>query len=324
MIFHRARVFKPAMMFSTLVGHSGREYVCQWVLQRHPSKPAMDIQLALCNAKPFVLKPVSRSIFELLQEFQDEFGSNPRLRIHVDDNKTENVLIYEYFKSDLLSLVENYPALPLKARKTILKEVGLGLSDIHTKNWIHLDLKPNNIFLNWHVDEKDQFQLEQVALGDMDCALKLEAHKLLNQRIGNVMWRSPEGQLGKGVGKPSEVFSFALLCLYVITGAQCFHPDFETLDVEPESVILFKLLSAFGPLPDALIEHVNDEDTGVLLKGLWQAIAEDESNESFEQWPQDIYPNLEKEAKRLILRMTNLDPAKRASMSEIVTDSYWN
>jgi hypothetical protein len=29
--------------------------------------------------------------------------------------------------------------------------------------------------------------------------------------MGNVMWRSPEGQLGKGVGKPSEVFSFALL-----------------------------------------------------------------------------------------------------------------
>lgn len=61
------------------------------------------------------------------------------------------------------------------------------------------------------MDEKDQFHLEKVALGDMDCALKLEGQKLLNQRMGNVMWRSPEGQLGKGVGKPSEVFSFALL-----------------------------------------------------------------------------------------------------------------
>jgi serine/threonine protein kinase len=110
----------------------------------------------------------------------------------------------------------------------------------------------------------------------------------------------------------------------VITGAQCFHPDFETLDVEPEAVILFKLLSAFGPLPDALVAHVNDNEAGVLLRGLWQAIAEDESNEAFEQWSQDIYPNLEHEAKKLILRMTNLDPAKRASMSEIVTDPYWD
>ncbi|KAL2074090.1 hypothetical protein VTL71DRAFT_7868 [Oculimacula yallundae] len=332
-------------MFSTLVGHSGREYLCQKALQRHPTHLALDIQLALCNGRPFILKPISRSISDLLQEFKDEFGNNPRLRIHVDENKATNVLIYKYFESDLLSLVQNYPALPIQARKTILKEVGLGLSDIRTKDWIHLgitpgdsaansnsspltyltDAKPNNIFLNWHVDEKSQFQLEQVVLGDMDCALKLEGQKLLNQRLGNVMWRSPEGQLGKGIGKPSEVFTFALLVLSLRDHRRaCFHPDFETLDVDPESVILFKLLSTFGQLPDALVEHVNDNKAGVLLRGLWQAIAEDVSNEPFEQWSQDIYPNLEHEAKSLILRMTNLDPAKRASLSEIVMDPYWN
>lgn len=87
-----------------------------------------------CNGKPFVMKPVSPSIFDLLQEFKDDFKNNPHLRIHVDENKKENVLVYEYFKSDLLSLVENYPALPTEARKTILKEVGLGLNDIHTKH----------------------------------------------------------------------------------------------------------------------------------------------------------------------------------------------
>jgi serine/threonine protein kinase len=80
-----------------------------------------------------------------LQDFKDEFGNNPRLRIHVDDNKNKNknVLVYEYFKSDLLSLVENYPALQIEARKTILKEVGLGLNDIHTKHWIHLGIIPS-------------------------------------------------------------------------------------------------------------------------------------------------------------------------------------
>jgi hypothetical protein len=77
-----------------------------------------------CDGKPFVLKPVSRSIFDLLQEFKNEFGNNHRLRIHVDDNKKENVLVYEYFKSDLLSLIENYPALPIEARRAILKRLG--------------------------------------------------------------------------------------------------------------------------------------------------------------------------------------------------------
>ncbi|PMD55550.1 uncharacterized protein K444DRAFT_645720 [Hyaloscypha bicolor E] len=245
-------------MFSTLVGHSGREYVRQ-----------------NCNGKLFILKPVSLSIFDLLQEFKDEFGNNLRLRIHTDGNENKNVLVYEYFKSDLLSLVENYPALQIEARKTILKE-----------HWIHLDVKPNNVFLNWYflptlyVDEKGQFQLEKVALGDMDCALKLEGQKLLNQRMGNVMWRSTEGELGKGVGKPSE-------CLYVITGAQRFHPDFEKLDIEPEPIILFN---------------------GSALKG---PVAEDESNEAFEQWSEEMFPNLDNEAKR-------------ALMSDIIMDLYWN
>ena len=139
-----------------------------------------------------------------MQEFKVEFGNNPGLRIHVDYNKEKNVLVEEYFKTDLLSLGENYPALPIEARKTILKEVGLGLNDIHAKaldtpryNTIRarilvahnslltyhpaLDVKPNNVFLNWHVDKNDQFQLEKVALGDMDCALKLEGQKLLTK-----------------------------------------------------------------------------------------------------------------------------------------------
>jgi serine/threonine protein kinase len=88
--------------------------------------------------KPFVLKPVSQSIFDLLREFQDEFGNNPRLRNYLDVSTKDSVLVYEYFKSDLLSLIANYPPLPIEARKTILQEVGLALNDIHAKHWIHL------------------------------------------------------------------------------------------------------------------------------------------------------------------------------------------
>lgn len=65
--------------------------------------------------------------------------------------------------------------------------------------------------LNWSLDGNGQFKIERVVLGDLDCALKLKGEKLLDHRIGNVMWRSPEGQMGKGIGKPSEVFSFALV-----------------------------------------------------------------------------------------------------------------
>ncbi|KAJ8068584.1 hypothetical protein OCU04_002296 [Sclerotinia nivalis] len=284
-------------------------------------------KLHSCDSKPYVLKPVSPSIFDFLQSFNEEFNYNHRLRHYLDDNETEKVLVYEYFKSNLLELVDNYAPLPLMARKTILKEVGLALNDLHGKHWIPLDIKPDNVFLNWYVDNEDKFHVDKVQLGDMDCGLRLEGQKLLNYKIGNVMWRSPEGQVGKGIGKPSEVFSFGLLCLYVITCVTCFHPDFENLEVDPEPVILFKLLSNFGPLPDALVKHVHDEKGGALLTDLWEMVVAEERREGyepFEQWSDGKYLNLDDEAKRLISRMTNLDPAKRASMEDIMTDPYWD
>ena len=65
--------------------------------------------------------------------------------------------------------------------------------------------------VDWCLDQDGQFKIERVALSDLDCALKLKGDNLLNHRIGNVMWRSPEGQAGKGIGLPSEVFSFGLM-----------------------------------------------------------------------------------------------------------------
>jgi serine/threonine protein kinase len=74
-----------------------------------------------------------------LRQFKDEFGNNTRLRNHIDENKEENVLVFEYFKSDLLSFMTHYPYhLPVGSKKAILKEVGLALVDIHAKNWVHL------------------------------------------------------------------------------------------------------------------------------------------------------------------------------------------
>ncbi|KAF2789124.1 kinase-like protein, partial [Melanomma pulvis-pyrius CBS 109.77] len=228
----------------------------------------------------------------------------------------------EGFMTNVLYLVKNYPPFPLEVRKIILIEVGRGLKDMHVRNWIHFDVKPDHVLVNWHIDKQGQFHLEKVALGDLDVALKLEDERFFDYRIGNVMWRSPEDQLGKGVGKHSEVFSFGLFCFYAVTGVEWLHLDFTTLEVEPEPVILFKLLSAFEPLPDALVKHINDADSGELLIAPWKAILEDETNEPFVSSSSDTLPSLDGEVKRLILRMTNLDPAKRGSMSD--ADIYSN
>ncbi|KAL6240886.1 hypothetical protein RBB50_012145 [Rhinocladiella similis] len=326
MLLARASKPKFVRMSSTLVGHSGRVYIRDKILQAHPKNPGLNVYLARWQDKPFVLKSVSQSIFELSQELEHEFGDSLRLRTHIDYNEEERVLVYEYFKDNSLSFVKNNPDLPIKARKFILRELGLGLRDLHTKHWIHLDIKPDNVMLNWKQDENGRFRIERVVLSDLDCALKLKGEKLLDHRIGNVMWRSPEGQVGKGVGKPSEMFSFGLVCLYTITGVETLHPDFEQLrkeGTEPEQVILYKLLSMFGPLPPGLITHINDEYWGELLTALSQVVAEEDPSGRFELWEESTFPNLDSEAKRVISRMTNLDPKKRATIDQMLEDPWW-
>jgi hypothetical protein len=76
--------------------------------------------------------------------------------------------------------------------------------------------------LDWSLEDRGRIKIERVVLGDLDCALKLDGNTLLNHKMGNVMWRSPEGQLGRGVGKPSEIFSLGLLVSTMMhMSAQC-------------------------------------------------------------------------------------------------------
>jgi serine/threonine protein kinase len=80
-----------------------------------------------------------------------------------------------------------------------------------TKN-ASADIKPDNILVNWICDNEGKEIVTDVALDDFDIACKLEDGYAFQtpHAIGNVMWRSPEGQTGTGVTKASDVFSFGL------------------------------------------------------------------------------------------------------------------
>jgi len=151
--------------------------------------------------------------------------------MHRDSNQEEGILIYPYFKDTLLALIKNDPDLSLAGRKKILRCVGEAIQELHSKNWIHIgapaaqniqnvvnqfvmtDVKPDNILVNWSRDEEGKKTIGDVALGDFDIAVKSEhgEPRETPYAVGNAMWRSPEGQTGRGVTKASDVFSFGLV-----------------------------------------------------------------------------------------------------------------
>lgn len=95
------------------------------------------------------------------------------------------------------------------------------------------------------------------------------------------------------------------------------HPEFEYLkdeSTEPEQAILYRSLSKFGPVPFELIAHINNKYWGELLTALSEAVAEEDPSMHFAV-------NLE--TKRMILRTTNLDLKKRATMGQITENPWW-
>nr|KMM70901.1 hypothetical protein CPAG_07210 [Coccidioides posadasii RMSCC 3488] len=339
-------------MASTLVGRSGREYLRDKILKHNPKNPDLSVYLARCGNQNFVLKHVSPSIFEQSLELKQEFPETRRLRVHDDDNEAERILIYNHFSDNLLSLVKNNPNMSIAPRKRILWELGQALREFHAKNWIHignmhqpahqiqaltkfsfLDVKPDNVMVDYRYDQDGQLRPERVVLGDLDCSLKLKGDKLLHLpdgiKIGNVMWRSPEAQTGQGIGKPSDVFSYGLVCLYTITGVETLHPDFEQLKrdmIEPELEIMGRLISFFGPVPDELVTHVNNENWGQIMMAISEGTFDGGpvGPGRIEKWEEKDYPNLDSKTKRFLCRMTNLSPLKRATMEELMEDPWWN
>jgi hypothetical protein len=94
----------------------------------------------------------------------------------------------------------------------------------------------------------------------------------------------------------------------------------------PEQEIVVRHFMYFGPLPDALLKHVNDEKWTTLFQAASE-IAETEAAEDpdcrFERWSVDDAPQLTPEAKYMITNMTRLDPAQRASIDDVLKHPWW-
>ncbi len=161
------------------------------------------------------------------------------------------------------------------------------------------------------------------------------------------MWRSPEGQTARGVTKASDVFSFKLVvsepcsisrthakpcsrCIYALrAGDLLVLKDYQALvknGVAPEQEILHCHLLYFGRLPEGLLKQVKDESWCYALKklsGMAELTVSDDPGVRFEHWGEDIAPNLSPGAKSMISRMTNLNPAARATIDGVLKDPWW-
>lgn len=102
--------------------------------------------------------------------------------------------------------------------------------------------------------------------------------------------------------------------------------EMKELNLSVEQEIVVRHFMYFGPLPQGLIRHIND-DTWANLFNIASEVADaeaaDDPNCRFERWSFEDTPHLTTEAKGIIAKMTRLDPAERATIDEILNHSWW-
>ncbi|KAI1502568.1 kinase-like domain-containing protein [Biscogniauxia marginata] len=279
----------------TFVGQSGRVYSIERVLQQKES-PSRHVYLGTYK---FVLKNVSESSFVDYQDLYRGLQSCPHLRVPCDTIPERSAFVYRYLSDTLLSLAQE--DLPLSLVKRILKDALRGLSALHDRDTVHTDIKADNILVQR--SDPHSATVDLVQLADLEDS----AHV-------------PPGSHASGpVNKPSDMFSFGIVCLYAVHKRVIFAVGEDELG-EGEDVLSHVL--------ERQISYFADEEVlAVFLRYLgdnpWvQVFSVIRDNFNGENPRKPVSQDVDADLRHLVAGLTDFDPAKRLTAHEAL-DHHW-
>ncbi|KAM3415952.1 hypothetical protein BST61_g9442 [Cercospora zeina] len=280
-----------------LVGATGRRYCFKELLQHKPQLGS--VWVATYEQENFVLKDIPKNIASNFTErIWPQLQQTPSalLRVPIDTIPGRRTFVYQYMLHDFLHLVRE--KIPMHARRQILKSTLQAIADLHDRDVVHFDVKPDNVMVNCTRDEK-MTSVEQVMLIDLENAAHLPGKRCVKGMLaGNDNWRSAEAHfkgelnIGDSAYTRDSIASFA------------------------------RLVSYFGDEEGlaGLMRHVGDEDINrEILSMLWE-----ERNEfgykSFWDWPEaqedEVFSDL-------VRGLMNLDPTKRITAVQALSHPWF-
>ncbi|RDW65691.1 uncharacterized protein DSM5745_09430 [Aspergillus mulundensis] len=315
---------EPFTLGTILRSHSGRTYKIEEVLS-YRRNPLPCVYRASAGAKSFIVKDVISGEFEYQLDLQKSLSGSSNIRTVADtirDNGHE-MFIYPFLTGDLLRLARN-PSLTAAMRRNILRNALQGLAYMHERDVLHNDIKPDNILVGYEESVNDGITVTDVQVSDLDDAVIVPPGKWLRGPLcGNAMWRSPESWCRAAQNQASDVFSFAIVMIYVMENEMVFRVD-DTLLASPDSWrhILSRHISYFGDLDglQGLLVHIGENnDFFPRLLELAEGFGKQNPRQPVGSW---VY--LEPRLKDLVGRMTNLDPNKRVTAKEALGHEWFN
>ncbi|RAK83920.1 calcium/calmodulin dependent protein kinase [Aspergillus costaricaensis CBS 115574] len=303
------------------IGQSGRNYKVERILQEEASPPRQ-VLLATAGDERFILKYIHEVNFEDLQDVNSRLRNDAsHVRLAQDIIPEKSMYVFEYLTGHLLHLAQK--DLSLETRKRLLKEALLGIAEMHEKDVVHTDIKADNFFVNWKQSDNG-ITIEKVQLGDLEDAVYIPpGSSMLGKQAGNWMWRSPEAHARGRVNKPSDIFSFALVCIYVVHKRVIFAVGDDELDegIDRLAIVIERQISYFADKDGfhGFLEYLGDNPWASVFNITLSGFNQDNPVRPFSLWQ-----GVDDDFKSLICAMTNLDPKRRITARQALAHSWFD
>lgn len=187
-----------------------------------------------------------------------------------------------------------------------------------------IDIKPNNILLDYDDTTPGDLVVHAVQVTDLEDAVLLEPHQNIRGCLcGNPIWRSPESWARAGQNTPSDIFSFGVVCIYIMLNSMVLRATDEELRSDDAwRYVLRRQISFLGDEAgfDGLLSHIGQDNP------FFERLIARASNFTPDRprRPFASFDPVDPEFRDLVVRMTNLDPAKRITAREFLEHPWFS
>ncbi|KAI4922556.1 hypothetical protein J4E90_000987 [Alternaria incomplexa] len=168
-----------------------------------------------------------------------------------------------------------------------------------------------------------ELEVKEVQIADMEDMVRLpDNHYISGRQWGNWMWRSPEAHAAAAIQKPTDMFSFGLVCIYAVTkeAVLAVDPKKATEDNPIEAIVVRRQVSYFSDLEDmeGLITYLEDSPWIGYLNFVMANFSED-----YPRRPLCLWSDLDEDLKDLLTKMMSMDPKRRITASEALAHKWF-
>ncbi|PGH07313.1 serine/threonine protein kinase [Blastomyces parvus] len=237
----------------------------------------------------------------------------------IQDPSTPPTIVLRHLDDDILH-ASDMKRLTRQEVKYVARKVLEALSVLHEEGFVHTDIKPSNVLVNYGENNGDRFA--EVQLADLGSTVhKDSGHARDGDPIGTPIFRSPEAHLSISWDTATDIWSFGAMVISLLYGRgfHIFKPNIPIDHEDYEIKILMKHYQCFGPFPKSYVEIADDPRLQAII---W--VMDNCPPDTLKPFHLTTSREICQEDKEFVLKMMKLDPRDRPTSQELLADQWFH